>query len=115
VSFSVHLRTQLVAIGQVISALPKSIADQHSLKVLPIELTAQPWSVAIFTLKNRTLSPSYIAHDLMETDAARTGKDQGRATRDTGPGRPQYPARNRDQAFAHVAEGDLLQALGHSP
>jgi DNA-binding transcriptional LysR family regulator len=57
VSFSVHLRTQLVASGQVITALPKSIADQYSLKVLPIELTAQPWSVAIFTLKNRTLSP----------------------------------------------------------
>jgi DNA-binding transcriptional LysR family regulator len=57
VSFSVHLRTQLVAGEQVITALPKSIADQYSLKVLPIELTAQPWSVAIFTLKNRTLSP----------------------------------------------------------
>jgi DNA-binding transcriptional LysR family regulator len=57
VSFSVHLRTQLVASGQLITALPKSIADQYSLKVLPIELTAQPWTVAIFTLKNRTLSP----------------------------------------------------------
>jgi DNA-binding transcriptional LysR family regulator len=57
VSFSVHLRTQLVASGQFITALPKSIADQYSLKVLPIQLTAQPWSVAIFTLKNRTLSP----------------------------------------------------------
>jgi len=42
----------------------------------------------------------YIAHDLMETDSARTGKDQGRATRDAGSGRPQYPARNRDQASA---------------
>ena len=57
VSFSVHLRTQLVAGGQFITALPKSIADQYSLKVLPIELTTQPYSVAIFTLKNRSLSP----------------------------------------------------------
>jgi hypothetical protein len=37
-------------------------------------------------------------NELMETDAARTGKDEGRATRDAGSGRSQYPARNRDQA-----------------
>src|SRR5262249_10835709 len=64
VSFSIHLRTQLVASGQCITALPKSIADQYSLKVLPIKSTAQPWSVAIFTLKNRTLSP--VAERLIE-------------------------------------------------
>ena len=50
----------------------------------------------------------YIAHDLMETDAARTGKDQGRATRDAGSGRPQYPARNRTEAFAQAKEGAPL-------
>src|SRR6516225_7475519 len=50
----------------------------------------------------------YIVHDLMETDAARTGKDQGRATRDAGSGRLQYPARNRDQASAEGQEGSPL-------
>ncbi len=57
ITFSVHLRTQLVASGEFIAAMPKSIADRYSLKVLPIELHAQPWSVAIMTPKNRTLSP----------------------------------------------------------
>jgi DNA-binding transcriptional LysR family regulator len=57
VTFSVHLRTQLVADGQFIAALPKSIADRYDLKVLPIDLAIRPWSVAMFTLKNRTLSP----------------------------------------------------------
>ena len=44
----------------------------------------------------------------METDAARTGKEQGRATRDAGSGRPQYPARNRTEAFAQAKEGAPL-------
>jgi len=75
VSFSVHLRTQLVDGGQFITALPKSIADQYSLCVLPIELTARPWSVAIFTLKNRTLSPvveKFIEH-VRESTRSRRG------------------------------------------
>jgi hypothetical protein len=36
----------------------------------------------------------------MEAVAARAGKDQGRATRDAGRGRPQYPAPNRAEAKA---------------
>jgi DNA-binding transcriptional LysR family regulator len=57
VTFSVHLRTELVANGQFITALPKTIADRYGLKVLPIDLATRPRSVAMFTLKNRTLSP----------------------------------------------------------
>lgn len=56
-TFSVHLRTPFVASGEFIAAMPKSIADRYSLKVLPIELRVQPWSVAIITPRNRTLSP----------------------------------------------------------
>jgi DNA-binding transcriptional LysR family regulator len=52
---SVHLRAQLAASGQFITALPKSMAERHSLKVLPIGI--QPSSLAIVTLKNRTLNP----------------------------------------------------------
>ena len=48
-------------------------------------------------LRPSAASP-YIGHDLMETDDA--GKDQERATRNAGSSRPQYPARNRDQASA---------------
>ena len=52
VTFSVHLRSQLVTSGQFIAALPKSIADRYALKVLPIELGVKPWSVAVITLRN---------------------------------------------------------------
>jgi len=60
-TFSVHLRTQLVAAGPYISAFPKSFlhlnAGRLSLKVLPIDLPARPWPIAVITLKNRTLTP----------------------------------------------------------
>jgi DNA-binding transcriptional LysR family regulator len=60
-TYSVHLRTSLVATGDFITALPGSILrfnpNQFSLKVLPIELPGPPWPVAVVTLKNRTLSP----------------------------------------------------------
>jgi DNA-binding transcriptional LysR family regulator len=60
-TYSVHLRTNLVASGDFIAALPGSIlrfnANQFSLKILPIELPGPAWPVAVVTLKNRTLSP----------------------------------------------------------
>lgn len=60
-TLSIHLRTNLLGDGRFITALPRSVmrlyAARFSLKVLPIEVPARPWPVAIVTLKNRTLSP----------------------------------------------------------
>jgi len=61
VTFSVPLRADLLAHGPFITAFPSSImhfsAEQLSVKVLPVDLSARPWPVAIVTLKNRILSP----------------------------------------------------------
>lgn len=58
---SVLLRTNLVATGRFIAALPGSVMNLYgrrfSLKALPVELPGKPWPVAVVTLKNRTLSP----------------------------------------------------------
>jgi len=68
-TLSVHLRTNMLASGHFIATFPSSVArlhaDRFSLKVLPVDLPVRPWSVAIVTLKNRTLSPGverFIAH-----------------------------------------------------
>ena len=34
------------------------LASQSPLKILPVELPVRPWPFAIFTLKDRTLSPA---------------------------------------------------------
>lgn len=61
VTFSIHLRTHLLATGKFITALPYSTfrlgAHRFDLKLLPIELPVRPWPVAIVTLRQRTLSP----------------------------------------------------------
>lgn len=57
VTVSVHVRNHMLASGQFITAIPKSIADWFGLKVLPVDLPARPWPVLMVTLKNRTLSP----------------------------------------------------------
>ena len=61
VTFSVHLRTSLLATGRFLTAFPSSLlsldANQFPLKVLPVDLPARPWPVVIVTLKNRTLNP----------------------------------------------------------
>jgi DNA-binding transcriptional LysR family regulator len=58
---SVLLRTDLVATGRFIAALPGSVmhlyARRFSLTALPVEIPGQPWPVAVVTLKNRTASP----------------------------------------------------------
>jgi DNA-binding transcriptional LysR family regulator len=58
---SILLRNQLLATGRFLSVLPnfvlKQNAKQWSLKALPVDLGVKPRSVAIVTLKNRTLSP----------------------------------------------------------
>ncbi len=68
-TFSTYIRTNLVASGRFIATFPKSVAhfyaDRFSLKILPVDLPARPWPVAILTLKNRTLNPvveNFIQH-----------------------------------------------------
>lgn len=60
-SFSAHLRANLLATGPFISAFPSSFlrfnAHQLAVKALRIDLPTQPWPVLILTLKNRTLNP----------------------------------------------------------
>jgi DNA-binding transcriptional LysR family regulator len=60
-TFSVHLRTHLLASGHFITVLPKSVmrvnSERYALKALPIDLPVRQWPVAIMTLKNRALSP----------------------------------------------------------
>jgi len=57
VAYSVNIMGDFLAHGPFVTALPWSWVHHNSLKVLPIELPARGWQVAILTLKNRTLSP----------------------------------------------------------
>ena len=64
-TLSVPLRTHFLLTGQFIAAMPMSLASQSPVKILPVELPVRPWPFAIFTLKDRTLSPAvdrFIAH-----------------------------------------------------
>jgi DNA-binding transcriptional LysR family regulator len=64
-TLSVPLRIHLLVSGQFIGAMPKSLASQSPVKILSVELPVRPWPFAIFTLKDRTLSPAvdrFIAH-----------------------------------------------------
>jgi DNA-binding transcriptional LysR family regulator len=60
-TFSVHLRFRLPAMGDYVTAIPRSIFDlsqqRFGLSALPVPLPHRPWPVAIVTLKHRTLSP----------------------------------------------------------
>ncbi len=60
-TFSLHLRIDLVSSGQFVTVLPRStlqiISKRRSLIELPIKLSMQPTPLAIVTLRNRTLSP----------------------------------------------------------
>lgn len=64
-TLSVHLRANLLARGQFITAFPNSVLDLYArrfgLRVLPVDLPPDPWPVVILTLKHRTLSPVVIA------------------------------------------------------
>ncbi len=62
---SVSLRAHFLLTGRFIGAMPESVASQSPVKILPVELPVRPWPFAIFTLKDRTLSPAadgFIAH-----------------------------------------------------
>ena len=60
-TFSLELRTYLLATGDFLTSIPKSMlrlnADCAGLKALPVKLPFRNFPVAIVTLKNRTLSP----------------------------------------------------------
>lgn len=60
-SFSIQMRLHLLSTGRFLTVLHDSVlrfnARQWSLKALPIDLLIRPMPIAIFTLKNRTLSP----------------------------------------------------------
>ena len=60
-SFSHHLRYDLLATGRFLTLMPGEVlrynAERWALKALPIHLKIQPYSIAAFTLKRRTLSP----------------------------------------------------------
>jgi DNA-binding transcriptional LysR family regulator len=60
-TFSVHLRTHLLATGPYIAAFPRSVLNLNarwfSLKVLPVDLPVRPWPVVAVTVRNRTLNP----------------------------------------------------------
>jgi DNA-binding transcriptional LysR family regulator len=58
VAYSVHIVGDFLAHGPFVTVLPRSWVKYNSFKELPIELPAPPWSVAIMTLKDRTLSPA---------------------------------------------------------
>lgn len=60
-SFSMHVRMQLLATGRFLTIMHGSTlhyyAKPWSLKALPINLPIPPVPIAVFTLRNRTLSP----------------------------------------------------------
>jgi DNA-binding transcriptional LysR family regulator len=61
-TFSVQVRAHLLATGDFVSAMPKSMLRLNpecaGLKELPIKLSAPNFPVAIVTLKNRSLTPA---------------------------------------------------------
>jgi DNA-binding transcriptional LysR family regulator len=62
---SVPLRAHFLLTGGYIGAMPRSVASRSPVKILPVELPVRPWPFAVFTLKDRTLSPAvdrFIAH-----------------------------------------------------
>lgn len=60
-SFSMQIRFHLLSTGRFLTVLHGSVlqfnAKHWSLKALPVDLPLRPMPIAIFTLKNRTISP----------------------------------------------------------
>jgi DNA-binding transcriptional LysR family regulator len=78
---SMALRAQFLAGGRYVAAFAKSVAelnaDRYALKILPIDWTVRPSTIAIFTLKERTLSAvaqRFIEHVRAFTRPIRAGK-----------------------------------------
>jgi DNA-binding transcriptional LysR family regulator len=65
VTLSISVITHFLANGPFITSMPRSVAYFKSLKVLPVDLPAQPWPVNFAMLKNRTIRPvveGFITH-----------------------------------------------------
>jgi DNA-binding transcriptional LysR family regulator len=62
ITFSVQVRARLLATGEFVTAMPKSMLHLNpeciGLKALPIKLPGPSFPAAIVTLKNRTLTPA---------------------------------------------------------
>ena len=60
-TLSVHLRINLLATGQFVTAFPRSVlelyAERFALKALSVELPKHRWPVVLLTQKGRTLTP----------------------------------------------------------
>jgi len=59
-TYSVELRTKLVATGRYVAAVARSVIQsgaENSLRILPIELPPRPWPIVLITLKHRALNP----------------------------------------------------------
>jgi DNA-binding transcriptional LysR family regulator len=81
VTFSVALRTSLLATGKFVSVLPRTMVNLHgkrlSLKMLPVQLAPRKWPMVLVTLKDRTLNPAARTFiDFLRTQMA--GTDQRR-------------------------------------
>jgi DNA-binding transcriptional LysR family regulator len=61
VCYSFHLRANMLAHGNYITAMPYSAmlfaTDRYNLKVLPVEITNDQWPLGVVRLKNRAVSP----------------------------------------------------------
>jgi DNA-binding transcriptional LysR family regulator len=57
VTVSISVITHFLTAGRFITAMPRSVAQFNSFKVLPVDLPIRPWPINLVTLKNRTLSP----------------------------------------------------------
>jgi DNA-binding transcriptional LysR family regulator len=88
VTYSVHLRAELAATGNYLTALPASVlrfsAERFALKVLPVDLPPRPFPVVLATLKNRTLNP--VVRRFIEHLRAFTKPVSGQAIRSKSPG-----------------------------
>src|SRR5215831_11414583 len=74
--------------GEFIAAMPRSAALQLPVKILPVELSAQPWQFAIFTPKEPNREPgsrSIHAH-----------------VRDFARGRRRFPGRRAARSAGHA-------------
>lgn len=61
VTYSVHIRANLLASGRFVAVFPRSVVQLYSerfaLKVLPLTLPPRPAPIVLATLKDRSLSP----------------------------------------------------------
>jgi DNA-binding transcriptional LysR family regulator len=69
---SMPVRAHFLVTGRFIGAMPKSVASRSPVKILAVELPVRPWPFAIFTLKDRTLSPPVVRFIVHLRDFARS-------------------------------------------